>query len=276
MENADMEEIKSQIQDFIRDFVAEYQKRPSVHTKWGEAVAGFADAYSPYIQSLRKIVSPSHGLPQEIMPEAKIIIAYYVPFTRELAKTNQTGTLLSSPDWALAYEETNAMFGEMNQAVIAFLEKKGYHGVVPAQAATFDQKLLRSDWSFRHIAYAAGLGTFGMNNMLITPKGCCGRYNTIITDLDITPDKPVQGEYCLYKENGSCGICFKHCPVGALKADGYDRQLCYTVLRENAKVYTDFGSSYVDDSGNANSVGSEVCGKCVTQSPCAFWNRRPL
>ncbi|MDD3403324.1 MAG: hypothetical protein PHQ72_08215 [Hespellia sp.] len=44
------------------------------------------------------------------------------------------------------------------------------------------------------------------------------------------------------------------------------------ILQKNAEVYTDFGSSYVDETGeDANSVGSEVCGKCVTQSPCAFW-----
>lgn len=265
--------MKEYLTEEIRNFVGEYQKQDEIHTAWGQPLAGFADAYSPYIQKLKEIISADHALPQEVMPDASVVLVYYVPFTRELAKTNKTGTHFSSPQWALAYEETNAMFGKMNEYLIARMEEKGYHAMIAPQAATFDQKKLISNWSFRHFGYAAGLGTFGMNNMLITREGCCGRYNTIVTNLDVTPDQPLTGtEYCLYKKNGTCGVCFNNCPVGALTPEGYDRHRCYPVLQENARVYTNFGSSYVDETGeNANSEGSEVCGKCVTQSPCAFW-----
>ena len=130
-----------------------------------------------------------------------------------------------------------------------------------------------SDWSQRHIAYAAGLGTFGLNNMLITKKGCCGRYSTLITNLDIKPDRPLEQELCLYKRKLKCQICVNNCPIGALTAEGYDRQKCYYLCKKNAEVYTDFGSSYLTEDGDkANSDGSEVCGKCVTGSPCAFWD----
>lgn len=266
-------ETRTMLTETVRRFVADYQGREDVHTKWGEPLVGFADAHSPYIQKLPEIISSSHGLPQDVLPDASVVLVYYVPFTRGLARTNRTGTRLASPDWALAYEETNAMFGALNGMLIRKIEELGSRAAVSPKAATFDQKKLISDWSFRHFAYAAGLGTFGMNNMLITKNGCCGRYNTVVTNLDVEPDQPLTGEeYCLYKKNGSCGVCFSHCPVGALTPQGYDRHLCYTVLQENSRVYTEFGSSYVDESGeSANSVGSEVCGKCVTQSPCAFW-----
>jgi len=141
-----------------------------------------------------------------------------------------------------------------------------------ADATTFDQKTLKSNWSHRHFARAAGIGTFGVNNMLITKSGCCGRYSTIVTNLHIEPDAPLDDEYCLYKKNGSCGVCVKHCPSGALTLDGYDRHKCYTVLRKNAELYTEFGSSYIDESGKMpNSVGSEVCGKCLVNTPCTFF-----
>ena len=43
------------------------------------------------------------------------------------------------------------------------------------------------------------------------------------------------------------------------------------MLKENAAIYTEFGNSYLDETlTKATSVGSEVCGKCVTSSPCAF------
>ena len=50
-------------------------------------------------------------------------------------------------------------------------------------------KNLISDWSHRHVAVIAGLGKFGLNNMLITDNGCCGRVGSFITDLKIEPTK---------------------------------------------------------------------------------------
>ncbi len=127
----------------------------------------------------------------------------------------------------------------------------------------------------RHFAYLAGLGTFGINNMLITRSGGCGRYTTVVTDLDITPGQPLETEYCLYKKNGKCGACLRRCPTAALTAtDGighYDRHKCFAILKKNAEAYQDFGISYTNEDGTgSNSVGSEVCGKCTVHVPCAL------
>lgn len=84
--------------------------------------------------------------------------------------------------------------------MINYLEKKGYRVAVSKEASTFDQEKLISNWSHRHFAYAVRLGTFGINNMLITRKGCCGRYFTIVTNLDVEADEPLKQELCLYKK----------------------------------------------------------------------------
>lgn len=265
--------LKEKIVLEIRDFIKKYTEEQNISTKWGTPLVGFADAAHPYILSLKEIISPSHSMPKDVLDDASIIIAYYVPFTRELAKTNEQAGRLASPEWALAYEQTNAMFGVLNAHIINWLKTMGYKAAVSKEASTFDQEKLISNWSQRHFAYAAGLGTFGINNMLITKSGCCGRFSTIVTNLDVAADAPLPEELCLYKNNGSCGVCIKNCPAGALNVTGYDRKKCYSLVKENAKIHTGFGSSYVDETGeSANSEGSEVCGKCVTASPCAFWN----
>ena len=270
--------MKNEIRQYIEQFVQSYQGRVEIATRYGQPLVGFADACHPYIQNLPHLIGPSHELPQNILPDARIIIAYFVPFTRDIARSNMTG-ILASAEWARAYEETNALFAELNGALIDFIHAKAgqtcspaAHAAITPKATTFDQRKLISDWSQRHIAYAAGLGTFGINNMLLTKHGCCGRFSTVVTNLELTPDAPADEEYCLYKKNGSCGICVKHCPTGALTTEGYDRFKCYELCQENAKIYTEFGSSYTNEDGTgANSVGSEVCGKCITGSPCAFW-----
>ena len=263
--------MKTWINKTITEFTAEYQKRPDIHTAWGVPEVGLADAFHPYIQSLREIVGESHGLPQDVLEDASTVIVYFIPFTKELADTNKVAGDTASREWAQAYEETNAMMGALNRHLIQKLGEKGIKAAVSPDASTFDQTRLKSNWSHRHFAYAAGLGTFGVNNMLITRQGCCGRCSTVVTNMKVETGLPMAEEQCLYRKNGSCGVCVKHCPSGALTLDGYDRKKCYQVCQHNAQLYTQFGNSYANETGDApNSEGSEVCGKCVVNIPCAF------
>lgn len=263
--------IKQIIVKNICEYVKVKQKRINNIPLWREPLVGFADANNEDILNLKDTISLNHLVPKDVLPHPSIIIAYFLPFTKELAATNKNEGDIASVEWAYAYEETNKIFGEINKLVIEKLGELGYRGAVPKAAGTFNKEKLISDWSQRHIARAAGLGSFGINNMLITAKGCCGRYNTIVTNLDIKPDDIQPHEYCLYKKNGSCGICVKRCPSGALTHNGYNRKTCYQVCSKNARIYKDFGSSYTNEAdGKPNSVGSDVCGKCVTNVPCAF------
>ena len=266
--------MKNKVTQIIKDFVKEYEKQEHISTRWGEPLVGFADAKHPFILSLKDIIGPNHGTPDEVLDDASIVIAYYVPYTKELADTSKTDPAIASHEWAVAYEETNAMFKELNTYVIAKLKEWGYDAGISPKTNTFSTTELKSEWSYRHYAYAAGLGTFGINNMLITKEGCCGRFNNIVTNLDVDPDAPMEEELCIYKNNGKCMVCIKNCPANALSPEGFDRQACYANLQKNAAVHTGLGSSYSDESGNAsNSCGSDVCGKCVTGSPCALWSK---
>ena len=94
--------MKQQLTHFIQSYISAYQQREEIATCYGEPLVGFADAWHPYIQNLPQVVSTTHELPQNILPDAKIIIAYYVPFTKDLAKTNRNGGITASPEWARA------------------------------------------------------------------------------------------------------------------------------------------------------------------------------
>ncbi len=272
------ESLKEMVKGWIEDFVAEAGREGE--NIWGKPLVGFAKEDHPYIQSLKQIIGPDHQLPKEVMPQAETVIAYYVPFLPWVAQSNQQliceeagkpAFALASAGWALAYERTNAMMGQLNQVLIKRLKERGFQGAVSPQTAFFDREKLISNWSHRHFAYAAGLGTFGLNHMLISRSGCCGRYGSLVTDLPVQGDPMIKEPWCLYQKNGSCGVCVSHCLSGALTRKGYDRTRCYAVLRKNAAVYDQFGTSYETEEENDPELGgSEVCGKCVTGLPCSF------
>jgi len=74
---------------------------------------------------------------------------------------------------------------------VSLLEGLGYQAVAPELADFFKLKNLPggyvTNWSQRHIAYAAGLGTFSLNDGFITTKGMAMRCGSVVTDALIPP-----------------------------------------------------------------------------------------
>lgn len=264
--------LKEILESKTADFIENYDEQcVSLAGKlWRHPIIGYADVNHPYIQSLPDIVRSTHQLPRDVMNDASVVLCCFLPFTKNAALSNKTTDRLASREWAQAYEITNEMFPRLHKMIIETLHEHGYNGAAAPESFVFDNQILKSNWSHRHFAYAAGIGTFGLNNMLITKAGCCGRLTTIVTNLDVEPGEPMRTEQCLYKQNGACGVCVKHCPVNALTYEGYDRKRCYGMCRENALVHTGFGSSYLNSEGGVNETGSEVCGKCVAFAPCSY------
>lgn len=245
--------MKTLITNKIIEYVKSYPDRKNVKNIWKEPIVGFADANGSYISALKEIVTPEHLLPGDFMENPNIVISYYIPFTEELATLNMNveGNL-AAREWSDAYNLTNTMIHDINQHIVEWLTDIGYRAASPT-GVVFDKKLILSNWSQRHIAYAAGLGTFGINNMLISEKGCCGRYGSVVVDISVEPDRILTEERCLYKKNGSCKKCVKNCFSGALTTEGFDRKKCFEICMMNdAKA------------------GADVCGKCDIDIPCAF------
>jgi epoxyqueuosine reductase QueG len=100
--------------------------------------------------------------------------------------------------------------------------------------------------------------------MLITPKGCCGRFGSLVTDAELG-DHPLifTKEACLMKAGKKCGKCVEKCPVSALETDAFDRRKCWDRLNENYETLDYF----TDLPGT-----TDVCGKCAAMVPCSFGN----
>ncbi|KAF1084770.1 Epoxyqueuosine reductase [Sporotomaculum syntrophicum] len=113
--------------------------------------------------------------------------------------------------------------------------------------------------SHKLVAGLAGLGWIGKNGLLLTPEnGPRVRLCTILTDAPLRAGKPIEPA-C-----GTCEICTRACPAGAIKgrefisgeADDYliDRNKCYDFMEKRKK---DWGIE----------IERCVCGLCVAICP---------
>ncbi|HCQ91689.1 MAG TPA: (Fe-S)-binding protein [Clostridium sp.] len=250
--------MNNKIEIIIKQFVEHYSEMRDVQTKWKEPLVAYADAMDEMFYNLKDVISPSHAIPQDFLPEAKTVVAYFIPFDEVVVESNIEGKE-SSKVWAKAYVETNQLILDLNTFIKNELQKLGYKSNIMPATHNFDNKKLISDWSHRHVAFIAGLGKFGLNNMLITDKGCCGRVGSFITDLKIEPTKRKNEENCLYKHMNVCKKCVDRCVNNALKVDCFDRHKCYEMCLHNDKIHSDIGLS-------------DVCGKCLVNVPCSKTN----
>ncbi|MCJ7609322.1 epoxyqueuosine reductase [Candidatus Bathyarchaeota archaeon] len=249
--------MKSLIEAFIQDYVKENKSQRRILTDWGIPLVAFADARNPLFNRLKMVVGLDHFLPSDLLNNARTVISYFVPFDKEIASSNNTTEGHASERWAIAYLETNQMILDLNESISSMFQQHGYRSTATVPTYDFDKNRLMSSWSHKHITFISGLGKFGIHNMIITEKGCCGRLGSIVTNVEIEPSRMRIGESCLYKINRSCGLCVSKCTWGALRIDDFDKHRCYEQCIANASVYSRMGLA-------------DVCGKCTIAVPCSF------
>ncbi len=236
----------------MEDRVREWVERAFRGTLWRKPIVGFCEADE--LEVLKKWVSPDHLMPEDLLSSARSVIVYFVPFSEEVVRSN-VGGHYSSKLWAYAYVETNHRIDELNRLIAKKLEVLGFRSATIPPTHNFDAVRLIGNWSHKHVAYLAGLGTFGVHTLIITEKGCCGRLGSIVTQAEFECGEPMDGELCLQKRGIDCLKCVERCVFNALRPDGLDKRRCYDVLLENDRYHSDLPLT-------------DVCGKCCCGVPC--------
>lgn len=234
----------------IRNVVTVHVNNPGGVTKYRNPLVGCATADDPVFRNMRNYTHPGHLYPQDLLPGARSVVAFFLPFTGELVAANRQGKV-ASREWAVAYVETNRLIADICLAVRDKLAQSGVKAAWVEPTYNFNREILMAAWSHRHAAYAAGLGTFGLNNLLITEYGCAGRVGSLVVDAAMEPTPAIKGERCLYKKGEQCLDCVDLCPMKALKVEGIDRRRCFKWLLKMDEHFSDLPLT-------------DVCGKCST------------
>lgn len=250
---------------------ASYALRPEyVGTPIHEApLMGCAAADDPLFEYLKQradVYGPHLRLPEEWLPGAVSVVSVFLPFTKAVRDSNRGDLSRPSDLWLHARIEGQAFLDRTAMYLAELLREAGGRTIIPSLDPTFsvirDPSRLDqgeppyvSNWSERHAAFAAGLGTFSLSKHLITEKGVCGRFSSVITDLPlaVTP-RPYTDpyEYCTF-----CGACRKRCSVHAIGPQEKHNPTCSDFLGQTLQQF-------------APRYG---CGKCQLSVPCE--TRRP-
>ena len=229
----------------------------NARTCYRASLLAFVRADDPRFGDLPRYV-PGHLHPRDLLPGARAVCAFFLPFDTELMLANRPGKHgdgWASETWARAYVETNALLAEICAGLAESLAHQDIRAAWEPPTHNFDPVRLVSAWSHKSVAAIAGLGHLGRHQMLITKAGCAGRLCSVVLDADppLLPGDILRKNPCQYDRG--CRVCVRRCPVGALTEAGLDRQRCYARCLENDARFPQWRA--------------DVCGKCAT-GPCAL------
>jgi epoxyqueuosine reductase len=268
----------------IKDKIASHPEHGMEFPFFGEPFfeepsVGFVRGDDPIFNQLKDIIGPHHFTPWEIMrwqaenngvkppePEQLSVVSFVMPLTRSTKRDNSAAT-----DWPAERWAQTRLIGEIFsqtfvREIITDLMSRGILAVSPDVTPMFNKKRFpkvgwASPWSHRHIAYAAGLGTFGMHDFLITEKGCAHRLGSFVVNLRLEPNRQRPKDihaYCLHYQGRQCLKCAKRCPVKAITAENaHDKETCYQKVAKSLR--------YCNKNYHIFIYG---CGLCATGVPC--------
>jgi epoxyqueuosine reductase QueG len=279
------EQNKNWIEQVVRDFCASPANSLENGTgepAWGEPQVAYARGDDLLFAQVKSDIGPFYWTPQEAFglayPDAQIdpseltVICYVLPQTDATRLDQRAATEVPAERWARSRFHGEEFNCALRLHLADTLTQAGYAAVAPERLDGFDYRQserfgIASNWSERHTAWIAGLGTFGLSDGLITRVGKAVRFGSVVVKMDIeaTP-RPYAGhqDWCLWYAKGSCGVCMQRCPADAINKDGHDKPKCFDYIRNVT-------TPYVRDNYG---TGATPCGLCQVKIPCEA--RSPL
>jgi epoxyqueuosine reductase QueG len=203
----------------------------------GMAVFGVADV---------KAVRNDFILPDDVKNIFTAGISYGFHLSEAVLKTIQ-----GAPNqiYYFHYQRVNQLMDQVALKLTSYIQERGYQALPIPSSQVIDWTRQLGSVSHREIARLAGLGWYGRNNLLVNPRfGSQVRYCTVLTDMPLTADKPINEDVSERNACGECYACEATCPAGAITEDGFNREACHAKLKDFMKT---------------EHIGQMICGVCV-------------
>lgn len=168
---------------------------------------------------------PSAFRPQALLPGARTAIVIGIPIA--VPAVSKAPSIWYNE----VYKTVNALLDQSAYRLATFLSNKGVPSVYVPRDGYPSLDYLRKGgeviFSHRHAAVMAGLGSFGLNNTVITPEyGPRVRFVTVLTHAELGLGTVERIDDCT-----RCGLCVRQCPAKAISGEEYpagiiDKEAC--------------------------------------------------
>lgn len=270
--------VSSEIERFVQEDESNRLELLDNTPIYQKPLVGFVSGDDPIFLQLKTVIGKFHLTPREALTKIAAsrgtplpdnspigVISYILPISQATRDENASMSEQPSERWAHTRLFGQQFNDKLQFHMVDFLGQQGFVAVAPEMEKSIFKQVMNkavgwaSTWSQRHVAYAAGLGTFGLSDGLITAAGKAHRIGSVVVNQQLdSPDRPVDiHAYCLYFQNGGCMACARRCPIGAITENGHDKNKC----GEHVFAYKPF----INENYH---IDIYACGLCQTGVPC--------
>lgn len=268
------------LDQFIKDFVAKSPLNDlglaQTEPAWEEPLVGFARGDDSLWRQCKDHIGDFFWTPEEAFkltypqapasPEELGVVVWILPQTAATREENAKQDKYPARRWAHALNYGEKFNRTLRKTVSDTLNVQGVQALAPMLSTRWDIRESKttgrsSNWSERHAAFIAGLGTFGLCDGLITAKGKAIRAGSVVARLSLeATERPYEGirDYCLFFTQGNCGKCIPRCPMKAISERGHDKKKCAKHVKVNCTEFTSRQYGFTID----------ACGLCQVGVPC--------
>jgi epoxyqueuosine reductase QueG len=191
---------------------------------------------------------PEEFRPRAIFPETETVVVIGYPVSLPVLET------APSIWYYEEYKTVNTLLDLAAHRIASFLNGKGFPSVAVPRDGYGHISILKDTpvafFSHRHAAFLAGLGNFGINNVILTRQfGPRVRFTSILTGAELPADPVMEEPLCI-----DCMQCMKACPVQAIPGRDYPKAL--TDKRACAVRSEELAARYISP-----------CGLCIKVCP---------
>jgi epoxyqueuosine reductase QueG len=217
---------------------------------------GVAAGNDYLFEHYKELVGYRHKTPLEMWTECGLnapesgasalrILAIVFPYTIHIRHLAEKEYEVPAEIYSLGRNWATGFMAEVQAQTISWFQDQGYEAQAGVKSAVHtvialpEEKRLYSTWSERHMAFAAGLGSFSLHEAFISEAGCNIRIASVTTSAPLTvtyrhSEDPYHN--CLHYNEKGCGKCIERCPAGALTVDGHDKMKCLTYLQKVEQI----------------------------------------
>jgi epoxyqueuosine reductase QueG len=256
--------MNNQVQQFLEESFSTNQlnrlpEKYGVGRIFDTPLIGVSRGDDHIFEKFKEVVAPEHLTPAEMWVASGLpgddnlagrlrVLSIIFPYVGRIREEGKKAETMPAEIYCVGRNFANEFMRDVLKRTAEFFKREGYRAVAGITSPAFklitksEPMRVYSVWSERHVAFAAGLGTFSLHEGLITEVGCNVRIASVITDapLEVTPrrsDEPYAN--CLYYAKGICRECEKRCPAdGAITEEGHNKFQCWAYGRIVEKEMT--------------------------------------
>ncbi len=267
--------ITSAIKDFVTQSSLNDMGLEERERIFDTPLVGFSSGADPLYDEYKSHIGSFYFTPLELFTksfpdkdinaEGLTVISWIIPSTAATRKEQGAQKRYPSERWARTRDLGEQFNNAIRKNVVELLEAADITAVASLLAphwARYSEGPYApcSNWSERHAAYTAGLGTFGLCDGLITPVGKAVRIGSVIAAVQIPPStRPYDDHhaYCLHFTENICKKCIPRFPIKALSEEGHNKKTCMQYVEHTMNKY--IKKEYV--------LESYSCGLCQCNVP---------